>query len=577
MSAIRANKQEIDRAAGQYTSYFEDSANIPISFTLEGQTFCGFGADFEIQRELLPAGCQVGTEFDQLRTYKYLSDYGEKITARHKSGITAVVKTAVYKDYAAFEWAVTFRNDADSNSPLLGDILAADLTFTGANPYLQHFVGDDGTDSKAMMPQETLLRPGSALEFQPVGGRPTNFQLPFYRLTAGEHSTVISVGWAGQWKSRFDTLSSADCVHFSAGQACIRARLLPGEEIRTPMITLLFANCRADLQEGEYRLINLWRRFLIDCNMRRIRGELMQPVATANTFMMYHEMLNSTDENQIQALDAYHNAGICLDYWWMDAGWYFKGEDQRITSWDQVGSWKVDTNRFPSEFRAISDHAARLGTKTLLWFEPERVTPGTGLADKPEWLVSPRLADMGNPEFRSWLTDRVLTIMKKGGISLYRQDFNIDPLPHWQQKDAQCGPDRIGICENHYVTGYLAYWDSLIARAPEMMIDSCASGGRRNDLETMRRSIAIHKTDSDYSDLTQKQSMHHSFFQWLPYFGTLALGRGPGAVADRYNFRTAFVPWMAYTYDVSRTAEENDYATGVRALQEWREIGRAHV
>ena len=48
------------------------------------------------------------------------------------------------------------------------------------------------------------------------------------------------------------------------------------------------------------------------------------------------------------------------------------------------------------------------------------------------------------------------------GIDLYRQDYNIDPLPFWRNNDA---PDRQGITENKYVVGYLAYWDGLLAEA----------------------------------------------------------------------------------------------------------------
>lgn len=571
MARIVSFDEEIKYAEANYKKLFADPARIPVRFTLDSKEYLGFGEEFEVKREILPAGTQVGTDFDQLRTYKCLSDYGEKITAKHPSGITAVVKTAVYKAHAAFEWAVTFRNDGTGNSPMLSDINAVDMEFQGKNAYLQHFVGDDYADPQAMMPMETLLRRGSAVEFQPVGGRPTNFQMPFYRLSVGETSAVISVGWAGQWKSRFDALALVDGVHFTAGQATFNAYLLPGEEIRTPMITLLYANCRADDKDGEMRLINLWRRFLIDCNMRRIDGELMPPVSAGTTSWINSEMENSTDENQIAALDVYKDYGMKLDYWWMDAGWYFKGNHERIAHWHETGNWEVDTNRFPSEFKAISEHAAKTGTKTLLWFEPERVDPGTYLAEKTEWLVSPRLADMGNAEFREWLQERVFSVLERGGISLYRQDFNIDPLSHWQEADAKRGPHREGICENHYVTGYLSYWDAIIARFPDMMIDSCASGGRRNDLETMRRSIAIHKTDADYSNFTRKQAMHLSFYQWLPYFGTLVNGPGYKGNPEKYAYRSANVIWCAYTYDVRKSAEENDIAAGLVAMEEWRD------
>ena len=582
MARILPLDEEIKYAESKYEELFADPARIPVSFTLDGKKYLGFGEDFEVTRETLPSGTQVGTDFDGLRTYKSISDFGEKITAKHPSGITAVVKTAVYKAYATFEWAITFRNDGTGNSPLLSDISAADIEFVGEAPYLQHFVGDDYADQQAMMPMETILRRGMTVEFQPLGGRPTNFQLPFYRLSVGESSTVISVGWAGQWKARFDTFTGvaqerhasdgSDCkVQFSAGQADFNAYLMPGEEIRTPMITLLFADCRADDQNGELRLINLWRRFLIDCNMRRINGELMKPVAAGTTSWINHEMVNSTDENQIAALDVYKKYGMQLDYWWMDAGWYFKVDQETIGDWHETGSWVVDTNRFPSEFKAISDHAAKTGTKTLLWFEPERVHPDTYLAEKSEWLVSPRLADMGNAAYREWMQERVFSVLEKGGISLYRQDFNINPLPHWQSADAKQGPCRKGICENHYVTGYLAYWDAIISRFPEMMIDSCASGGRRNDLETMRRSISIHKTDADYSAFNRKQAMHLSFYQWLPYFGTLVNGPGYEGNPDKYAYRSANVPWCAFTYDVRKSAEENEIDAGLAAMAEWRD------
>ena len=46
--------------------------------------------------------------------------------------------------------------------------------------------------------------------------------------------------------------------------------------------------------------------------------------------------------------------------------------------------------RFPRGLRPISDHAHTKGLKTLLWFEPERVTPGTWLHEyHREWLLRP--------------------------------------------------------------------------------------------------------------------------------------------------------------------------------------------
>jgi alpha-galactosidase len=93
--------------------------------------------------------------------------------------------------------------------------------------------------------------------------------------------------------------------------------------------------------------------------------------------------------------------------------------------------------------------------------------------------------DLGNPAARTWLIDHLDRMIKTEGIDWYREDMNGGgPLPAWRNHD---GPDRQGITENLYVQGHLQLWDELRRRNPGLRIDSCASGGRRNDLETMRR------------------------------------------------------------------------------------------
>ncbi len=141
--------------------------------------------------------------------------------------------------------------------------------------------------------------------------------------------------------------------------------------------------------------------------------------------------------------------------------------------------------------------------------------------------------NLGNDDALHWLIDHIDNLITEQGIDVYRQDFNFNPLDYWRENDAI---DRQGITENRHVTGYLSFWDELRRRHPDLLIDSCASGGRRHDLETLRRSVPLHPTDYNYSDLPVKQAFHHVLFLWMPYFG------GPARPIDRvdpYSFRTA--------------------------------------
>jgi alpha-galactosidase len=138
------------------------------------------------------------------------------------------------------------------------------------------------------------------------------------------------------------------------------------------------------------------------------------------------------------------------------------------------------------------------------------------------------------------LIDHISQMIDREGIDLYRQDFNVDPLLFWRSADSQ---DRQGITENHYVTGYLAYWDALLARHPGLRIDTCASGGRRLDLETLRRSVP--QVRSDYLFEPDGQQCHtYGISDWLPYHGTgtligkSAIGQNTTDRLDPYDFRS---------------------------------------
>ena len=56
--------------------------------------------------------------------------------------------------------------------------------------------------------------------------------------------------------------------------------------------------------------------------------------------------------------------------------------------WWNVGTWEVDRERFPRGLREVADHVHRKKARFVVWFEPERVTPGTFLyTNNPAWLL----------------------------------------------------------------------------------------------------------------------------------------------------------------------------------------------
>ena len=114
-----------------------------------------------------------------------------------------------------------------------------------------------------------------------------------------------------------------------------------------------------------------------------------------------------------------------------------------------------------------------------------------------------------------------------------------------------------------HVTGYLAYWDELLRRHPNMLIDSCASGGRRNDLETLRRSVPLLRSDCIMHSIGN-QGHTYGLSSWVPYYGT-----GTSAI-DSYATRSAMCPHFTACFDMRNKGL--NYAEARRLFGSWRQL-----
>ena len=455
-----------------------------------------------------------------------------------------------YLDYPTVEWTVYFQNTGTQDSPLIEDIQALDTTFTSGaqgDCVLRYHTGDKCTPD-SYEPHTEVLPPRSEKKFANTGGRPTQVAFPYYNLGWPGEGVLVVLSWAGQWATQFDR-DESNGVRIRGGQELTHFQLHPGEEVRGPMVVVQF-------YKGDWlRAQNLWRRWMLAHNLPRPHGKPVQAQLAACSSHQFGEMINANTANQIQFIDRYREEKLGLDYWWMDAGWYWNK-----SGWPNTGTWEVDTNRFPGGLRVISDHAHAGGEKIIVWFEPERVTAGTWLWDQhPEWLLGD-LLNLGNDEARTWLTAHVSKTLTEQGVDLYRQDFNIDPLPYWRRNDT---PERQGITEIRHINGYFAYWDGLLKDRPNMLIDSCASGGRRNDLETLRRAVPLLRSDYIIEPVGNQCHTYALSF-WVPFYGT-----GTGAI-DPYMFRSTMCPHFTACFDMRNKEANWDLAR--KLIGEWRKI-----
>jgi alpha-galactosidase len=526
------------------------AASLPFSFSYGGQP----------SASLLPTWSRRDetAALDDSRVQRTIS------WADPKTGLEVRCVAVEYRDLPVVEWTVRFRNAGARDTPVLEAIQALDLHLRRGpeTDFALHCLKGDSCTPDSYQPFDVRLEPGSTHPFAPQGGRPTNGAFPYYNLQWPGAGLILAIGWPGQWASAF-VREAEGGLQIRAGQELTHLVLRPGEEVRTPLMVLLFWQ-GADRERAQ----NLWRRWMLAHNLPHPNGKPPVPLFAFCSGGFFPGLkCNEADERRF--MDVLAREKIKLDYWWMDAGWYPCHE-----WWDGVGTWEPDPERFPHGVRAVSDYAHGRGAGLVLWLEPERVMPGTSLYEKhPEWLLGSdggtKLLNLGNPEARNWLTDHVDRLIREQGIDLYRQDFNLDPLGFWRANDA---PDRQGMTENLHVQGYLAYWDELRRRHPNMLIDSCASGGRRNDLETLRRAVPLLRSDyqsfsGDSSFALGNQGHTYGLSQWLPYYGQGVYYSDDHFV---YSVRSYLSPAFGIAVDVRRNGI--DWALYRRLVDQWRRV-----
>jgi len=525
---------EESKKAGQFVGeHFSRAKLPPFSFIFNGKASASFLTRWTFTEEK--------KKIDDNRTLQILT-YTDP-----KTSLVVRALCTIYNDFPAIEWVLKFKNSSRSNTPIIENIQAIDtgFPFTGKGNFILHRALGSNAERVDFAPIDEPLNPRGEVAFGPREGRSSgNGALPFFNIEAPDEGVMVGIGWSGKWKAAVGR-DSGTVIHLSAGMEKTHFALRPGEEVRTPSVALLFWS-GTDRLRGH----NLFRRFILKHHTPQKDGRPMTlPLASGLGFggpRPCNEYSCATETYAIAMAYRLEQFGIVPEAGWIDAGWY---EGSETGWWQGVGNWVINKKNFPNGIRPISDVAKKLGMGFVLWFEPERVYKGTRLdREHPEWLVrlpqnSNSLLDLGNPEARRWLTDYISGMIEREGITVYRQDFNFDPQDYWRAADA---PDRQGITEIKHIEGLYEFWDELLKRHPGLLIDNCASGGRRLDLETVSRSAPLWRTDYQYYEPNGYQCHTYGLNFYLPCSGT------GNSNPDTYFWRSSLSSALVFGWEVNQ-------------------------
>lgn len=515
----------------------------PFSFTYGGKSSNTFITDWEYSARKLK-----NPETDK---ENFLYTYSDRT-----SGLAVRCEVTVFDGFQAAEWVLKFENTSNENTPIIEKVAAVHNTFTSEKEgaFVLHHAKGSNAGRDDFMPLIDSMKIGKRIKMMPVGARGSSDKtaFPFFNIEKPDNTGVmVAVGWTGKWYA--DLLQNGkNGVELRAGMENLSLYLLPKEEIRSPKICLLF-------WKGKDRMVghNRFRQFVLSHHTRKIDGKFVDLPLSAGISRggpsPCNEFTCLTESYAIATIERFKQFDIIPEVCWVDAGWY-EGD---VGWWQGVGNWVVDKKRFPNGLKPISDAAHNIGSKFLLWFELERVRKGTRFEkEHRDWLLeypgtkneediynyNTYMFDLGNQEARLWLTDYVVDMLKKEGVDYYRQDFNwVDAEGSWQMKDSV---GRVGISEIRYIEGLYAFWDGLLEKLPHLVIDNCASGGRRIDLESISRSSPLWRSDYGFGEPEGYQNHTYGLNFYLPLHGTGLFN------SSEYDFRSSMSSAMVLFWDL---------------------------
>ncbi len=461
--------------------------------------------------------------------------------------ITVTVYATLYKEYAIIEWTVWITNTGNEKSQQITEFYGLNDVFAQSTPdsefRITTFEGGHESHESFKAAVKTLEK-GAKKITNGTGGKSSVTWSPYMNLqwnnpeaSWGKEGVFVSTGWSGQWVAKAE--NTGEGLSVTAKQERLDTYLNPGEAIRSPLMTLLF------WERDFMRSQNLWRRWVYNVAMPQPNGEPIQTHVHGNTAQDTNLTQTATTDNQVEAIQKWVEWGLDIDAWQMDAGWYDMANNSG--NWVDTGDWEPSKERFNGSLKTIADELDKNDIDFILWYEPERMVTnsvwqqkfkGTGyIIEASGW----QCYNLANDEATDWLIDFMKDSIDRNGVDIYRQDCNLNDaaslMSYWKELEED---GRKGYSENRYIINYLRYFDAIVEHTGTY-IDNCASGGKRLDLESTKRAVALWRDDKCYeATLTQCQSWGINFF--MPYSGQGSLDQSPGTML--YTFRSNM---MTYT------------------------------
>lgn len=206
-----------------------------------------------------------------------------------------------------------------------------------------------------------------------------------------------------------------------------------------------------------------------------------RPILNNNWEATYFDF---TEERLVEIAGKAKECGVELFV--LDDGWFGERSNDRAG----LGDWVANPERLANGIVGLADKIEKLGMKFGLWFEPEMVNKDSNLyREHPDWIISvpgrneshgryQYVLDFSRKEIVDHIYNMMAKILSEAKVSYIKWDMNRSITECFSKA---LPADRQGEVFHRYILGVYDLYERLTGAFPEVLFESCASGGGRFD------------------------------------------------------------------------------------------------
>ncbi|MBP8163800.1 MAG: alpha-galactosidase [Anaerolineales bacterium] len=328
------------------------------------------------------------------------------------------------------------------------------------------------------------------------------------RCAGEEHGDVWfgTLAWSGNFKITAEVTEFASTrVSVGLNDWDFAWKLIPGQPFVTPSsISGYTSNGFGDASRSFHDYV---RNELIP------HGKILHKILY-NSWEATLFAVDETSQSNLAAIAA--NMGVELFV--MDDGWFHN------RNWDNagLGDWFPDKVKFPNGLHNLIKNVNDLGMDFGLWVEPEMTNPDSDLyRTHPDWVIhfptrartesrNQLILNMARADVQEYIIGVLDALLSDHNIAFIKWDMNRGiSEPGW----AEAPGDQRELWVR-YVQGLYHVWGALRQRHPNVIWQSCASGGGRTDLGILK--FADQVWTSDNTEATARLGIQEGYSQFLP-------------------------------------------------------------